>query len=129
MNITVSQKYMKSLILIHFIFFPILYCPLSPYIPSKIKFDLNFSNMQILKIWILYYKSEKINFIREESLQNWSCSKWSKLLFQIFFYFDEISKIRPLEPKNHYFCPFFWKWPKMMYFFYSRGLIFEITSK
>ena len=43
-----------------------------------------------------------------------------------FFYFDEISKIRPLEPKNHHFCLFF---SYKYVFLSSSGLIFEISSK
>ena len=47
------------IILINFFSFLLLYCPLSLYI---IQFDLNFSNMLILKIFIFTVESEKIIF-------------------------------------------------------------------
>ena len=41
----------------------------------------------------------------------------------IFFYFDVISKIRPLEPKKTYFWPFSKKKVKMAFFFFLLFLL------
>ena len=51
----------------------------------------------------MYNIYQKMKFNGEQSSLKKSCRKSSKLVFQIFFYFDEILKINVLGPKNGQF--------------------------